>query len=277
MSDETERVPLLHDTEFTIEQDVDPETAQSIIDTIANRTSPKPDRRLVRHANGRMCWNPKETYQGEGVVGPDATFLGYICGCEPADFVREMADHPASSMVATALTWEDTQRHYDRVFLQGDSSGGMPLPGAGAEYPRRPTVFTTATGGGRTAPTRAGRAGDSQPMPHITGTGPVVHEQVMADLRERLSLGVRRYGTPLRAFNGRSATQDAYEEVLDLAVYLRQALDEDRELAGALVVVLHAARSYANGRTIARGSGEDPAVESALATVSLWLEGKAPQ
>ncbi len=39
-------------------------------------------------------------------------------------------------------------------------------------------------------------------------------------------LGKQRYGTALYANNGRSALRDAYEEALDLACYLRQALEE---------------------------------------------------
>jgi hypothetical protein len=37
---------------------------------------------------------------------------------------------------------------------------------------------------------------------------------------------VRQYGERLAAHNGRDALQDAYEEALDLALYLRQALAE---------------------------------------------------
>lgn len=40
--------------------------------------------------------------------------------------------------------------------------------------------------------------------------------------------GIAKYGTPVQAFNGRSALWDAYEEVLDLAVYLKQRLEEEK-------------------------------------------------
>lgn len=49
---------------------------------------------------------------------------------------------------------------------------------------------------------------------------------VRADLEERERLGVQRYGTPLYAHNGRDALRDAYEEALDLACYLKQAILE---------------------------------------------------
>lgn len=49
---------------------------------------------------------------------------------------------------------------------------------------------------------------------------------VRHDLTTRESLGIQRYGTPLQAGNGRDALRDAYEEALDLACYLRQAIEE---------------------------------------------------
>jgi len=39
-------------------------------------------------------------------------------------------------------------------------------------------------------------------------------------------MGKERYGTRLQPFNGRDPFIDAYQEVLDLAVYLRQAIYE---------------------------------------------------
>ena len=59
--------------------------------------------------------------------------------------------------------------------------------------------------------------------------GTPISELVIADIQERARLGRERYGTPLQAFNGRDALQDAYEEVLDAAVYLRQAIEERGE------------------------------------------------
>ncbi len=56
--------------------------------------------------------------------------------------------------------------------------------------------------------------------------GPVIHDLVIADLRARLDLGIRRYGVGLQPFNGRDALLDAYQEALDLAAYLRQCLYE---------------------------------------------------
>lgn len=47
-----------------------------------------------------------------------------------------------------------------------------------------------------------------------------------ADMRERDRLGRERYGTPLTAGNGRDQLVDAYQEMLDGAVYLRAAMQE---------------------------------------------------
>lgn len=55
---------------------------------------------------------------------------------------------------------------------------------------------------------------------------PAVWPLVLADMQARDQLGRQRYGTPLQPHNGRDALRDAYEEAMDLAVYLRQAIYE---------------------------------------------------
>lgn len=49
------------------------------------------------------------------------------------------------------------------------------------------------------------------------------------DMSERDLMGRAKYGTALMTNNGRSALRDAYQEALDLAVYLRQAVREGDE------------------------------------------------
>lgn len=49
---------------------------------------------------------------------------------------------------------------------------------------------------------------------------------VQEDIEKRIDFGEKEYGERLTTFNGRNALQDAYEEVLDLAVYLKQELME---------------------------------------------------
>ena len=66
---------------------------------------------------------------------------------------------------------------------------------------------------------------NDQPMP-ILNDGPIMQELVMGDMKSRLKLGIERYGTGLQAGNGRDMLQDAYEEALDLCVYLRGVMYE---------------------------------------------------
>lgn len=53
-----------------------------------------------------------------------------------------------------------------------------------------------------------------------------VTDQVIADLNERREYGTSIYGTELMTHNGRPALFDAYQEALDLVLYLRQAIME---------------------------------------------------
>lgn len=64
------------------------------------------------------------------------------------------------------------------------------------------------------------RPGD-QPLP-VRNEQPDVQSMVIADITARREVGIERYGTALQPGNGR----DAYEEALDLACYLRQAIAE---------------------------------------------------
>lgn len=50
--------------------------------------------------------------------------------------------------------------------------------------------------------------------------------QLQEYLKVRMEFGVRRYGTPLLAWNGRDFLLDAFEEAVDLALYLAQGLIE---------------------------------------------------
>jgi hypothetical protein len=68
------------------------------------------------------------------------------------------------------------------------------------------------------------RVGD-QPLP-IAHDGAIVQDAVCVDIQYRKRVGIERYGTPLQPHNGRDALRDAYEEALDLACYLKQALME---------------------------------------------------
>jgi hypothetical protein len=55
---------------------------------------------------------------------------------------------------------------------------------------------------------------------------PAVWDLVLADIEKRDRVGKERYGVRLQPHNGRDALRDAYEEAMDLVVYLRQAIYE---------------------------------------------------
>lgn len=65
----------------------------------------------------------------------------------------------------------------------------------------------------------------TQPDPTPNTQRPVWNA-VIEDMKNRDELGRSRYGTPLQPFNGRDPLVDAYEEALDLVVYLKQAIIE---------------------------------------------------
>lgn len=65
---------------------------------------------------------------------------------------------------------------------------------------------------------------DEQPPPDNASIHPAVWDLVVEDMRARDKLGQERYGTRLRGHNGRDALADAYQELLDAAVYLRQEI-----------------------------------------------------
>ncbi len=70
----------------------------------------------------------------------------------------------------------------------------------------------------------ANLAATPQPPPQV-GKHFVV-DQVINDLLDRAEMGHKKYGTYLQTNNGRDALWDAYQEALDLCMYLRQALME---------------------------------------------------
>ncbi len=69
---------------------------------------------------------------------------------------------------------------------------------------------------------------EHEPDP-IPNDQPAVWELVIEDMKARDVMGRTKYGTPLQPFNGRDSLVDAYQEVLDLAVYLRQKIEENKQ------------------------------------------------
>lgn len=66
--------------------------------------------------------------------------------------------------------------------------------------------------------------------PIATGT----EARVCADIARRQQMGIAKYGTTVEAnpLQLREWLQHAYEEVLDLAVYLRRAIEEHDSITG---------------------------------------------
>ena len=58
------------------------------------------------------------------------------------------------------------------------------------------------------------------------------------DLDQRKRVGMLKYGESLRPFNGRNALIDAYQEALDLSLYLKQASYEGHNTEGMCTFAL---------------------------------------
>lgn len=66
----------------------------------------------------------------------------------------------------------------------------------------------------------------SQPKPTRDARSQKIADLVCKDQMARAELGAQKYGDYLHSHNGRNPIQDAYEEALDLAVYLKQCILE---------------------------------------------------
>jgi hypothetical protein len=64
-----------------------------------------------------------------------------------------------------------------------------------------------------------------QPAPRHNNE-PFVKDAVIADIQELCERRRIKYGTHLQPHNGRDALQDAYEELIDGALYLKQLIME---------------------------------------------------
>ncbi len=80
----------------------------------------------------------------------------------------------------------------------------------------------------------------AKPEPPPIGEGTPIAPLVMADIEARVEAGRAKYGTLLRASNGRDALMDAYQEAIDLVMYLRQAIQERAESKYGVIDTLRA-------------------------------------
>ena len=79
----------------------------------------------------------------------------------------------------------------------------------------------------------------SQQVPVKNDYPPVVDE-VIEDMYLRKQSGIRTYGVALQPFNGRNSLQDSYEEALDMAIYLKQAIIEREKMMDLLHAMANA-------------------------------------
>lgn len=75
-------------------------------------------------------------------------------------------------------------------------------------------------------PTPIQQATVTQPTPK--GEGEDIARLVRKDIEYRAEVGEEKYGERLKPFNGRSSLVDAYQEALDLCMYLRQLIEEEK-------------------------------------------------
>jgi hypothetical protein len=63
--------------------------------------------------------------------------------------------------------------------------------------------------------------------PGVSGFLPgYLSKGLISDLEARAQMGMAKYGTRLKAHNGRSALVDLYQELMDAFVYMRQHIEE---------------------------------------------------
>lgn len=75
-----------------------------------------------------------------------------------------------------------------------------------------------------------------------------IREVIAKGIEDRRDLGLRKYGTVLQPGNGRDALKDAWDEALDMYVYLTQLKlegeDVTHELCYAEIILMKLARRF---------------------------------
>ena len=74
-----------------------------------------------------------------------------------------------------------------------------------------------------------------QPLPKKGDV--VIYNLVIDDIMNKADRGKQKYGTYLQSNNGRDALLDAYEEAIDLVMYLKQALVERENVSPEYIKV----------------------------------------
>lgn len=125
-------------------------------------------------------------------------------GLDPARRVLHLVWPPAARAALCGARQGGGRAERRATSGGADQNGGLSLPVLGAAVKLRD--------------------GD-QPLP-VVNDGPDIQSMVVADIIQRRQVGIERYGTALQAHNGRDMLRDAYEEALDLSIYLRGCLAE---------------------------------------------------
>lgn len=182
---------------------------------------------LPRTMRERERWEAEQRHQASGLAQfqgrAETTAERYTDGAtdppqpKPAVTAQEAADAPVVSL----------ERHEGdppsaRVFRGGTVGAALDKAGVPVHVdPEAPAVPQ--------APTRANREHD-QALP-TPNEREAIQNLVLLDIDRRKKIGLERYGTLLQPFNHRNSARDAYEEALDLTMYLRQMVEEHEEIA----------------------------------------------
>ena len=71
----------------------------------------------------------------------------------------------------------------------------------------------------------------TRPQSETDNRGESVVNLVIKDLEDRRQFGIEKYGDELRVYNSkRDSLVDAYQEALDLCIYLRQSIAQASEV-----------------------------------------------
>lgn len=168
------------------------------------------------------CGNPGENWESATLSeGERAWFVGDLPVHQDETVALEVP------RLRTPEQWEALvgYRIYDPDGWRGTSSSDLPSkdwhePIDFDEFQARMALSTTTK---YEVPTKQ-REGD-QPLP-TKNDQPDIQSLVILDIEERRRVGISRYGTALQPFNGRDVILDAYEEAMDLCMYLKQMMVE---------------------------------------------------
>ena len=158
------------------------------------------------------------------MIQPAYTVGCLIPGCQsrltlphPWRKTNEHDEEYQEDMGRDKLDRDGSQRH-----IQEPSSKDQTSTRGSRDTYERDGASNGALGGERGSHVRP------EPAPREpTGIAIDVWPAVMGDMATRNVFGTKKYGTPLQTFNGRAALVDAYQEALDLVVYLKQQILED--------------------------------------------------